>query len=200
MPQATRSAASFIPACFFIAVFIFFFVVVASTMANWQKVELTHLDLLRPETFRYICEAPDKNRLKLYQVYFEHAARYKGESMPELYSLLAFCYYKQGKVVEAQKTYEKALKIDPSFFWNYYNLGLIYFKQGHSQEALELFKKANELDLRLSISHLLLSVNVFLPIFRDCGMPSPKNLWQHMQEAQLRLTIPNINTLDLELF
>ena len=44
----------------------------------------------------------------------------------------------------AKKNYKKSVKVDPSFFHSYNNLGILFQKQGEKEKAIENFKKVIE--------------------------------------------------------
>ena len=44
----------------------------------------------------------------------------------------------------AKKNYKKSVKLDPSFFHSYNNLGILFQKQGEKEKAIENFKKVIE--------------------------------------------------------
>lgn len=52
-------------------------------------------------------------------------------------------YLKQGDLAKAQKSFEKAIKIDPDIEYKKYNeLARIYMKEGQIEKAKELLKKS----------------------------------------------------------
>lgn len=59
--------------------------------------------------------------------------------------LLGYCEYYSGDINSARGQFEESLKINPYFFWSYYNLGVIYFQQG------DFFKSAEALNKGLSV-------------------------------------------------
>ena len=69
-------------------------------------------------------------------------------------------YFEEGKSLqekwrykEAQKKYERAVKIDPTYAEAYSNLGYTYRKQGKLDKAVRTYKKAIKLDPKLAEAH-----------------------------------------------
>jgi tetratricopeptide (TPR) repeat protein len=56
--------------------------------------------------------------------------------------LLGYCEYYSGDIDMAREQFEKTIKLDPSFFWSYYNLGVIYFQQGNFFKSADILSKA----------------------------------------------------------
>ncbi|NEQ40242.1 MAG: tetratricopeptide repeat protein [Okeania sp. SIO3I5] len=51
-----------------------------------------------------------------------------------------------GKLDDAQKEYQRLIKLKPNFAWNYYYLGQLFFKQGKWQDAVTQYRKAIKLN------------------------------------------------------
>ncbi|VAX35464.1 hypothetical protein MNBD_UNCLBAC01-1747 [hydrothermal vent metagenome] len=60
----------------------------------------------------------------------------------QAYALLGFSYYHLGDYENSIEYYEKALFLDQSFFWTYYNLGIVYLKTKQYGKAFYHFKAA----------------------------------------------------------
>jgi tetratricopeptide (TPR) repeat protein len=55
--------------------------------------------------------------------------------------LLGYCAYYSGDQNSARRQFEESMKINPYFFWSYYNLGVIYFQQGDFLKSAEVLNK-----------------------------------------------------------
>ena len=118
--------------------------------------------------FNYFHEFVDKEdhfnvqRLKesvyYYQKVIDNVPYFKGES----YAMLGFCYERLGEYQKAIQAYEKSIQLSPSFFWTYYDLGIIYFRQRQYKEARDYFQKALHQPLAMAVQIPLSS-----KIFRD---------------------------------
>jgi len=105
----------------------------------------------------------DQKTIKRYIYYCQKIV----EFMPhrsDAHGLLGFCYYHIGKKQEAIKSYEKALSLNPHFFWFYYNLGLIHLEQGQYEKTEELFKKALSSKPETTLLFIYQSKRLYLPI------------------------------------
>ncbi len=56
--------------------------------------------------------------------------------------LLGYCDYYSGDINSAREQFERSVKINPYFFWSYYDLGVIYFQQGDISKSAEILNKA----------------------------------------------------------
>jgi tetratricopeptide (TPR) repeat protein len=67
--------------------------------------------------------------------------------------LSGYCEYYSGKLDPARAQFEEAIRLNPYFFWSYYNLGVIYFQQGDFLKSADIlsrtftFKKEITLDI-----------------------------------------------------
>jgi tetratricopeptide (TPR) repeat protein len=82
--------------------------------------------------------------------YYKKGLRVKATAYAS--SLLGAALFQLGRVVEARKSFRKALKIDPNYEEAYYNLGITYaFTQPN--KAIPLFRKALKLDPECARTH-----------------------------------------------
>ncbi len=70
----------------------------------------------------------------------------------QLYNWLAYSYYQNGQLNEAQKTWQKAVDIKDSSVLRI-NLGMVYKLAGQKQRAYQSFSHALELDPRSAQAH-----------------------------------------------
>ncbi len=74
------------------------------------------------------------------------ALGYKGKDIGEVLSRLAFYYFEQGDLKQAEEFYLQAVQVDPLEAAYYNNLGTVYDRQGRERKALKVWKTAIELD------------------------------------------------------
>ena len=76
---------------------------------------------------------------------FHRAAAKLGLS-PEILSAMGVAHFRLGRVDQAQKLFEKALKLEPQWpgLWN--NLGMAYMSKGDYAKAAPIFQRAVALD------------------------------------------------------
>jgi len=80
------------------------------------------------------------------------------EMFPEndtVHFLSGYCEYYAGDINSARGQFEESMKINPYFFWSYYDLGVIYYQQGDLLKSAEVLGKALSLkkDFTLDILH-----------------------------------------------
>ena len=73
-------------------------------------------------------------------------------SKPEYFSALATAQKKLNLLDEAKSNYFEALKLNPSFWEAYYNLGLIFQESGLIDEAIQFYQKAIGLNSQLYLA------------------------------------------------
>jgi len=59
---------------------------------------------------------------------------------------LGYAYYEDGRLEEAQKEFEEALALNPSYTLSLYNLGLVFYQKGMTQNAIDWYEKALKQD------------------------------------------------------
>ncbi len=134
-----------------------------------QTVQLKILNRFRPESFDYLVQTAvegkkfDKHLLETYSFYYQKVTEYVPHRA-DAYGMLGFCDYHLGKKEEAIASYEKAIEINPDFFWFYYNLGVIYFKDGQYKEAYEVFKKTVKVKPQATLSFIQWSKRIYMPL------------------------------------
>ncbi len=74
-------------------------------------------------------------------------------SKPEYFSALATTQKKLNLLDEAKSNYYEALKLNPSFWEAYYNLGLIFQESGIIDEAIQFYQKAIALNSQLYLAY-----------------------------------------------
>ena len=64
----------------------------------------------------------------------------------------------QGRLEEAKTRYEKAISIDPSFTFAYFNLGNVFRKQGRFPDAIDQYERAVAVDAKFAPAYANLGV------------------------------------------
>jgi len=62
--------------------------------------------------------------------------------MPEAHAMLGFLYYFAEENEKSIAAYQRAIALNPQYFWSHYNLGIIHFKDARYQLASDSFQKA----------------------------------------------------------
>lgn len=105
--------------------------------------------------------APD-----MYLQEFVHYYEQLLEYMPyvgDAHGMLGFVHYQMGNKDKALKAYQRALEINPLYFWFYYNKGLIHFENGEYHEALEMFRGGMNTSADSTMSFIYMS-KIFVPV------------------------------------
>ena len=105
----------------------------------------------------------DPKALKEYIYYYSKVVEYM-PTRGDAQGMVGFFYYQAGREEEAIRAYEKAIALNPRFFWSRYNLGVIFFKQKRYEEAIARFKEAVETDPKATIEYILASREIYFPL------------------------------------
>ncbi len=107
------------------------------------------------------------------------------------HALAAFTAYYKGELAKARLHYERAIEINPHFFWPYYNLGVIYYEQKEYAKAANVLTKSLVLNQGMSLGILHED-----PFYRQIlkSVPDPQrvveeDLSQGMVDAALLLAV-----------
>jgi tetratricopeptide (TPR) repeat protein len=82
----------------------------------------------------------------------------------DAHGLLGFCYAQAGFPDEAIMAYERAIAINPHFFWFHYNLGCVYYQQAQYEKAMASFKTAVEKSFEAAVMFIRLSKRIYHPL------------------------------------
>ncbi|MBI4308968.1 MAG: tetratricopeptide repeat protein [Candidatus Omnitrophica bacterium] len=91
-----------------------------------------------------------------YMAYYQKVA----ELMPrraDVYVFLGYCYYYQNQPAQAALFFEKALMLDPNFFWAYYDLGLMAAQEGDCPVAAGVFSRGLNIGPQQAVRSMLAS-------------------------------------------
>jgi len=133
------------------------------------KSKLLVLNRLRPEFIIHLSNFSNDhnyiNKIELggFAFYYKKVSDYMPKRADAL-GLLGFCSYYLGQTNESISSYQKAIEINPNFFWFHYNLGLIYFKEERFEQALESFKMALATKPQQAFEFIRTSRRIYLPM------------------------------------
>lgn len=86
-------------------------------------------------------ETPRREKLEEYVDYYQTVVDYVPH-LAEGYGLLGLCYYYLGEEERARDLLERAVQLNPQYFWFHYNLGVMHYQNKDFSGAAESFKKA----------------------------------------------------------
>ena len=101
--------------------------------------------------------------LAKYRDYYEKALQWFPQ-IPELQGVLGFIYYHLGEKQKSVDFYQRAIRQDPNFFWNHYNLGIILYSEKQYPLAINEFQKALACPFDLNLRFIADS-RIFFQIF-----------------------------------
>lgn len=111
----------------------------------------------------------DKGQHRKYLEYYRSIVCF----MPQLQDargVMGYCAFKAGNMRQATQAYDVAQVVRPKFFWFNYNLGVLYFRAEKYEKAAEYFKNILEPDFDYSLSFILNSKLIYLPLHPG-GLP-----------------------------
>lgn len=192
--------------CFYLVIFFLIYVVV-----DYEKVrfglKVRIIENFMPSSFRYLTSIVKENatersaELKEYIKFYEKVNQFFPNQVDTL-SMLGFCYSKLGDTRRAVFYYNKAIQLDPQYFWPYYNLGLIYFKNRLFKEARAMFQQAILCDLNYALNFIHQSKVVYRSIALDdplFGQEAPKRLREGYKNAYVLLLFTDFELKDYSL-
>lgn len=74
--------------------------------------------------------------------YHQAVAQFFTIQRAEAYGMLGFCYERLGQSSQAVNAYQKAIALNPDYFWPYFNLGIMAYKQSQYTQAANYFHQA----------------------------------------------------------
>ena len=147
---------------FFLAIYI---------IKLYYAVRLNTLCLYDPKTYDVLHDVAqkdgivDKPDIKKYLKFYKKVAVYMPDRA-DANGLIGFCYYKIGQNEKAIAYYQKAIQLNPNFFWFYHNLGVIFFKNKEYDKAANAFAKAVQTDTNKSLMYIHSSQRIYIPIYK----------------------------------
>lgn len=76
----------------------------------------------------------------------------------DAYQEIASIYFQQGKTFECIETNKKALELEPTSEWLWFNLGIYYFDLGRYYKAIDAFKNAIAIDPKYELAYYYLAL------------------------------------------
>lgn len=137
-----------------------------------NEIKLTTLNRLRPENFDLLKDiSGNKNgqvtreTLQPYIFYYEQINKVV-PNRADSYGLIGFCEYYSGETEKSLMAYEKAVALNPTFFWYYYNLAKIHYSSGDLDESVLSMKKAIQSNPTVSVKYIAQSVRIYMSLFQ----------------------------------
>lgn len=116
---------------------------------------------------------PDKvflrDSLRYYQAISDYAPQ-----MSEAYHLSGVCHYLLGEKEAAIANQQKAVSLEPYFFWAWYDLGLMYYREDQFAQSAKAFRGALNAPPVVT-SKSLRSSRIFVEIIRSVNDPEILN-------------------------
>ena len=172
---------------YLVAFFLLFHLIkphsVKSRILNYFEVPLDYLILYSEGK-----EAFNKEKFIEYIDYFKVLLDYVPQ-LAEANGILGYCFYYLGHEKEAIQYYKEAVRLNPNFFWFYYDLGVIYFKTQDYQKAVEILQTAILLNPKDTIRLIGMSKILVNVGSRSADVNQPVNLFNFAMELDHRLKI-----------
>jgi tetratricopeptide (TPR) repeat protein len=114
---------------------------------NYFKYKISAIERIVPESFNilFVWEAQGSvgrpDQVIPYINFYEQIVKYFPEQT-DAWNMLGLCYYWAGQDVRAIQSLQKAISIDPHFFWSNYNVGMLSYQNGQLAEAIPYFENA----------------------------------------------------------
>ena len=130
-------------------IFYAFLFLLAAVLVNHDRIRFGYkiriLDTLMPVSFNYLLDhmidqkyAPSD--LRPFTSFYKKVTDFFPNEA-DAWGMLGFCHFYEGRTKEAVDDYQKAVELEPKFFWFYHNLGVVYFKQGEYLKAIDVTKQ-----------------------------------------------------------
>ncbi len=123
-------------------------------------------------------DAVFRRRVRGWVDYFEKAAAvtpYPEDS----FAWQGYCYYLLGQPVNAAGAYQKAVQINPLYFWFHHGLGMVYYANQQYEQAARSFADARQPNPYLTLSNMREYITV-TPVLILWRWP-PLSADEHMQ-------------------
>ncbi len=118
--------------------------------------------------------------LRQYIGYFELVVQYFPH-MWDAHGILGYSYFYSGDKEKAIHALQKAIELNPYFFFPRYNLGMIYLIEGDAPKAKELFKQALSVPPTVTVK-MIHESKIYQQIFKDRSDVS-ENMEASLKEA-----------------
>lgn len=161
-------------------IFYIFIFLVVHLLVDYERVrfglKIRILDNMMPDSFHYLIESVegkelvDQNKLTPFFRFYAKVVGFFPEQS-DAWGMLAFCYYHLKDYNRAVVGYQKAMTLEPDYFWYYYNLGTIYYKDNQYAKAAQYFHDAILMDPNEALTFTLNSNVIYRSILRNFKDP-----------------------------
>jgi tetratricopeptide (TPR) repeat protein len=166
-------------------------------------VHVLNQEMLREPDYKYLLDmqrlglVPHRHVLAEFEEYFKLVTdSYPDQS--DAYGMLGYCQYYLGEEDKAIQSYVSAIKINPDFMADDYNLAVIYYGQGEYAKAILFAKKALEVSLSAQVQSIVASNRIYsLMIMQIPGNGQQNIVERYFQLKQKALNLFKISTEQL---
>lgn len=141
------------------------------------KAELRRVHLAMPSLviLARMQKEPDRIPLRL-QEYADYFGAIPGyiENKDDAYAWQGYCYFLLGQPDQAYQSYQKAIRLNPRFFWHHHNQGIVFFKNREYTKAAAAFKNALQANPYLTLSYMQSFINAD-PLLMPWRLPHISN-------------------------
>ncbi len=121
--------------------------------------------------------------LDAYKRYYQRVVEYM-PGVPEAWGLLGYVYhFDPDHLADAIDSYQKAIYLNPHFFWFYHNIGLLYYGQGNYEKAAGAFESALQQDFGVSSKFIASSRYVYKQVLSEYFKFSKTTLQDQFQKG-----------------
>lgn len=106
----------------------------------------------------------DPEELKKITQYYETSAQYLDQEA-DVFGVLGVCYFYLNDRAKSIETLNKAIEINPNFFWYHYDLAAIYYNQKNYSQALISFENAVKIQPAQTLQAIGDSKKIYWPLF-----------------------------------
>jgi len=152
------------------------------------------INRLMPVSYDYLFDLTrgkkelDKGKLKRYVRYYKKISGYY-PNRADAYGMTGFCLYQLGKEGQAISSYEKAMDLNPHFFWYHYNLAMIHLKADRYPQGIQSLKNALKANAGLTLKFIQSSKMIYMPLIAE--------RIEHLGMLEFQLKIDRRNCLEL---
>ncbi|OGX33197.1 MAG: hypothetical protein A2787_02575 [Omnitrophica WOR_2 bacterium RIFCSPHIGHO2_01_FULL_48_9] len=158
------------------------------------KARLNTLNNYMPASYQPLLEFVEshgaKNNGKIQNHYVDYYEKIV-EFMPQnadAHALLGFCYYHLAEPQKAIAAYQKAVALNPQFFWSAYSLGVIYFQNQKYPQASAVLSSAISSSVDATLT-LLYRSRVYQPLIAIADKDLPSRLRKGYENAYVLLVL-----------
>lgn len=169
------------------AVFMALIMLMADIPVETDNAKIRSLNRLRQASVKPLIavhkrEDIDRILLKRHALYYQKLSEYI-PSLAEAWGMRGFTLYHLGRWDEAALAYERALELNPRFFWFHYNLGVSRLRQQRYDLAARHFQNALVSSPQDAVQVITSSQRIYMPVVLERFGPR----WQEELVAELKL-------------